>query len=86
MQATPKGPGESHENLNILLNLPPPDRAVMMQSPPPSEAPNDETFEEDAPCKEGPIDFMPETVSSEGKIIFKPKYFKAPTIIIESYE
>lgn len=85
MQAAPKAPGESHENSNILLNLPPPDRAVLMQSPPPSEAPSDDIVE-DAPCKEGPIDFMRETISGEGKIIFKPKYFKAPTIIIESYE
>lgn len=66
-----------------FLNLPPPDRAIMMQSPPPSI---DDSFEvEDAPYNAGPIDFMPEAKNSnEKKLIFKAKFMKAPTIIIES--
>lgn len=71
-----------------FLNLPPPDRAVMMQSPPPSVEDHDSTvsFEvEEAPYNAGPIDFMPEARNSDdGKLIFKAKFMKAPTIIIES--
>jgi hypothetical protein len=68
---------------NGFLNLPAPDRAIMMQSPPPAEDPA--TFEaEDAPCKAGPIDFMPAEAGKTGKLIFKAKFLKTPTIIIES--
>lgn len=67
---------------NNLLSLPPPDRSVFMQSPPP------ETVEamdiEGAPSSAGPIDFKVDR-DSGGRIVYKPKakYFKAPTIIIE---
>ena len=73
---------------NKFLNLPPPDRSIMMQSPPPTTTTADidiEPFQaEDAPYKAGPIDFMPELSDIKGKLTFKGKYGKAPTIIIES--
>ena len=68
-----------------FLNLPPPDRVVMMQSPPPAGDSAD--FEiEDAPYKAGtgPIDFMPMEAGMEGKLVFRAKFLKAPTIIIDS--
>lgn len=67
-----------------FLNLPPPDSRVFMQSPPPETA---ETMDiEGAPSSAGPIDFMPEVGGSvQGRIVYKPKYFKAPTIIIEGF-
>lgn len=73
------------EQNNEYLILPPPDRVIMMQSPPPLHSvqpPSEE--EEDAPSRSGPIDFMPEVVGTEGgRIVYKPKYFKAPIIVIE---
>lgn len=69
--------------IDEYLNLPPPDRSIMMQSPPPTEEPTE--FEaEDAPYKAGPIDFMPMETGDKRKLIFKAKYINAPTIIIDS--
>lgn len=69
---------------NKFLNLPPPDRSIMMQSPPPSKEPSITSFEaEDAPYKAGPIDFMPEA-GMKGNLSFKGNNMNAPTIIIES--
>lgn len=76
MQATFKRPHQDD-----YLALPPPDRAITMQSPPPSQEPNVNDLE-DAPAGALPLKFMPEAVVKDGTIIFKPKYFKAPTIII----
>lgn len=68
---------------DVFLNLPPPDRSIMMQSPPPAEEPTE--FEvEDAPNKAGPIDFMPMEAGDKSKLIFKAKYINTPTIIIDS--
>lgn len=58
-----------------FLNLPPPDRSIMMQSPPPSD-PNFEQVE-DAPYKGQQVD-----PKGQGKVVFKSKCLKVPTIII----
>ena len=69
-----------------FLPLPPPDRAQMLQSPPPSDSnsDSDSTFSEeqeqveDAPYKPS---IMPTT------LVFESKYLKAPTIrIIKTQE
>ena len=84
MQAAPKRPFPSIDQASFeFLNLPPPDRAIMLQSPPPAQDFVEEE-EEDAPYKAGPIDFMPEVAGKGDKLIFKAKHEKSPTIIIES--
>ena len=71
-----------------FLNFPPPDRCVSMQSPPPETAEMvEEGRAEGAPSRAGPIDFMPDVVGERGeRIVYTPKHFKAPTIVIEGVQ
>ena len=74
------------DDKKLFLNFPPPDRAVFLQSPPPETAEFVEETE-DAPSRAGPIDFLPGVLDeNSGKIIYKPKCFRAPTIVIEGTE
>ena len=66
-----------------LLNLPPPDRSVLLQSPPPETAEFLDELE-GAPSRAGPIDFKPGVEGENfGRIVYRPNNFKAPIIIIE---
>ena len=76
--------------MNKYLNLPPPDRSIFLQSPPPTAECNDDPtnllMEEEAPFSAGPLEYLPQEL--EGKIVYQPKPIlkccKVPTLVIEN--